>query len=163
MTTGRNLRIGEAALGVGVVALGLFIAVQIATLPTAASQAAVGPKVFPYIVAGGLMVVGGFLLREALVGEVAHGEGLALDWPAVALVSAGIILMIVAIERAGWVISAALMFAIIAHGFGSRRPLLDLGIGLVLSALTFFLFSYLLGLDLPGGFVVELLWPEDAD
>ena len=68
---------------------GLFIAGQTALLEVGPSQAAVGPRLFPYIVAFGLIAVGVSLLREAVSGHVAHERGFELDWRAVALVPAG--------------------------------------------------------------------------
>ena len=80
MTTGRSLRLGEMVLGGGVLALGLFIAVETAMLEVAPSHAAVGPRLFPFLVAAGLVVVGVALLREAFFGHIAHEGGFELDW-----------------------------------------------------------------------------------
>ena len=91
MTTGRSLRIGEGVLSLGVLALGLFIAVQTALLEVGPSQAAVGPSLFPSLIAIGLIAVGVSLLREAFFGHIAHERGWELDWRAVALVSAGLV------------------------------------------------------------------------
>ncbi len=90
MTTGRSLRVGETVLAAGVLALGLFIAIETARLQVAPTQAAVGPRLFPGLVAAGLLLVGAALLREALFGHIAHEGGFELDWPAVGLVSAGL-------------------------------------------------------------------------
>jgi putative tricarboxylic transport membrane protein len=157
-TTARSLRAGEAALGGGVLALGLFIAVETARLQVAPSQAAVGPRLFPLLVAAGLLVVGVLVLREAVFGHVAHERGgLALDWPAVALVAAGLVAQLLLVERVGWIPAAGLLFAATAFAFASRRPGRDLLIGLVLGALAFLLFGYGLDLGLPIGSAFETL------
>ncbi len=161
MTAGRDFRIGETILGGGVLALGLFIAAETWRLPLAPSQAAVGPKVFPYIVAAGLIVVGVALLREAFAGPRAHEGDRQLDWFAVALVSAGIVVMVLLIERAGWIISATLLFAAVARAFGSRRILIDVLIGLGLAALTYVAFTYGLDLNLPSGEFMDFFAPAD--
>jgi hypothetical protein len=83
MTTGRSLRLGEMVLAGGALALGLFIAVETAMLEVAPSQAAVGPRLFPSLVAAGLLLVGVALLREAFFGHIAHEGGFELDWPVV--------------------------------------------------------------------------------
>jgi putative tricarboxylic transport membrane protein len=156
MTTGRTLRFGEAALGGGLVALGVFIAVETARLEVLASYAAIGPKLFPSLIAAGLILVGAAVLREAFFGAVAHAAGgLEIDRRALVLVSAGLILQMLLLDLLGWVLAAALLFAAVARAFGSRRPLLDLGIGLVLSGLAFALFVYGLGLSLPVGSLLE--------
>lgn len=161
MTTGRSLRIGEMVLAGVVLALGLFIAIQTARLAVTPSQAAVGPRMFPFLVAAGLIVVGGLLLRQALAGRIAHEGGLELDWTAVALVAAGLVVQILLLEYAGWVIAATLLFVAVARAFGSRRLLLDAAIGLVLAGLAFVVFGYGLDLSLPGGVVAEWLAPAE--
>jgi hypothetical protein len=106
MTTGRSLRLGEAVLGGVVLALGLFVAVE--TTGLSAGTGAVGPRLFPYLIAAGLIVVGVLVLYEAFRGHIAHEGGLDLDWWGVALVSAGLIAQLLLLERAGWVLATAL-------------------------------------------------------
>ena len=84
MTTGRSLRVGEAVLGGGVLALGLFVAFETSQMQVAASHAAVGPRLFPFLIAGGLILVGGGTPAQAFFGHVAHEGGFELDWLAVA-------------------------------------------------------------------------------
>lgn len=157
MTTTRGLRIGETVLGGAVLALGLFVLIETFFLKTAPGTAAVGPKLFPFLIAGGLLLVGGLLLREAFAGRVAHGQeaGFELDWPAVAIVSAGLVAQLLLVEWIGWIPAAALPFAAAAYAFGERRLWLALVIGLGLAALTFVLFDYGLDLSLPLGSIVE--------
>lgn len=161
MATTRGVRTGEAAFGGGVLALGLFIAFETWRLPVAPMHAAVGPRLFPYLVATGLVLVGLALLREALAGHVAHEEegGLELDWRAVGLISAGLVAEMLLLRRAGWILAAALLYALAARAFGSGRPLLDAAIGLALAGATFVAFNYGLGLNLPAGRWGELLAP----
>jgi putative tricarboxylic transport membrane protein len=159
MTTGRSLRLGEAVLGGGLLALGLFVGIETALLEVAPSQAAVGPRLFPSLVAAGLVAVSLALLREAFLGHVAHEGGWELDWPAVALVSAGMIAGMLLMEPAGWIVAAALLFVGVARAFGSRRLVLDAAVGLVLAGLTFAAFNYGLGLSLPSGQLLEMLAP----
>ena len=54
MTTGRGLRIGEAVLGGVVLGLGLFVAIETSLMEVAASNAAIGPRLFPFLIAFGL-------------------------------------------------------------------------------------------------------------
>ena len=86
MTTERSLRIGEGILGGGVLALGIFIAVQTSRFEVGPSHAAVGPRLFPFLIAAGLIIVGLALLYQGLFGHIAHEGGFELDWPAVAFV-----------------------------------------------------------------------------
>jgi putative tricarboxylic transport membrane protein len=73
------------------------------------------------------------------------------DWPAFAILSAGVILHMVSIAWAGFILASTFLFILIARGFGSRRLVRDIVIGLVLSTAAFFIFTTGLGLNLPGG------------
>jgi putative tricarboxylic transport membrane protein len=157
MTTERNLRRGELVLGLGVLALGVFVAVQTWSMPVTVASAAVGPKLFPGLVATGLIVVGLSLLREALAGHIAHEGGLELDWPAVALVGGAFALEIALLGIIGWIPAGTLLFMVVARAFGSRRHGLNALFGLALTGLTFAVFDYGLDLDLPTGSLVQQL------
>jgi len=155
MTTGRSLRIGEAILGGLVLFLGLFIAYETTQLTSGPGYAAVGPALFPYMIAAGLVVIGALVLREAFFGHVAHERGMELDWWAVLLVLVGLVVQGILLLPLGWVLATTAMFVVVARAFGSRRPLLDAGIGLAITAIAFVLFNYGLGLNLPSGWVFE--------
>lgn len=166
MTTGRSLRIGEAVLGCVVLGLGLFIAVETARLEVAPSNAAIGPRLFPFLVACGLLAVGVAVLRQAAFGHIAHERGFELDWKAVGLVSAGLLAQLLLVESLGWIVATTLLFLLAALAFAERRYVATLLIGLVLTGVTFWLFDYGLGLSLPEGTVLEDLLPaadEDAE
>ena len=155
MTTGRSLRISEAAFGGLVLLLGVFIAFETTQLSAGPGYAAIGPALFPYMIAAGLVLIGLLVLREAFFGRIAHERGMELDWWAVALVFAGLIAQGVLLLPIGWIVAATAMFVIVARAFGSRRPLLDAGIGLAISAVAFVVFNYGLGLNLPGGMLAD--------
>jgi putative tricarboxylic transport membrane protein len=163
MATGRGLRIGEAALGGAVLALGLFVAVETSMLKVAPTHATVGPRLFPFLVAAGLIVVGALVLHQALFGHVAHERGFELDWVAVALVSAGLVAQLLLLETVGWVLATTLLFVAVARAFGSRRLAVDAAIGVVLASLAFGVFNYGLGLSLPTGTLVESLLPAEEE
>jgi putative tricarboxylic transport membrane protein len=162
MTTGRNLRVGEAALGGGVLILGIFIAFE-TTRGLGPTSAVVGPALFPYLIAAGLVIVGVSLLREAFTGHIAHEGGFELDWIAVALVSAGLLIQIFLLETLGWIPATALLFIAVARALGSRRLLTDAVLGVALTAASFVVFNYGLGLNLPGGVVADLIAPAEQE
>jgi putative tricarboxylic transport membrane protein len=157
MTSGRALRLGEAMLGGVVLALGLFILAETARLEVAPTYAAIGPKLFPNLVAAGLIVIGALVLREAFFGHVAHERGFELDWGAPALISAGLVAQMLLVERIGWIPATAILFVAVARAFLSRRPVLDAAIGLALTSLAFVVFNWGLGLSLPTGSLIEPL------
>ena len=131
MTTERGLRIGEMILGLLVLALGLFIAVQTWLMPVSIATAAVGPKLFPALVATGLLATSAFLLREAITGALAHRSGFELDWWAVALGMGALLAQIILLTWIGWVLASTLLFVAVARAFGSRRLVLNTVIGLL--------------------------------
>lgn len=162
MTAGRSLRVGEAVLGGLVLGLGLFIAIETSSLQVAPSNAAIGPTLFPYLVATGLVIVGTLVLSQAFFGHIAHERGFELDWLAVSIVAGGLILQILFIERLGWVISTTILFVAVAAAFGSRQWLVNIAIGLVLTLLALAVFNWGLGLSLPMGSLFEPLWGDEA-
>jgi putative tricarboxylic transport membrane protein len=160
MTTGRSLRVGEAALGGGVLMLGIFIAIE-TTRGIGPTSAVVGPALFPYLIAAGLVVVGASLLREAFAGHIAHEGGFELDWIAVALVSAGLLIQIFLLETLGWIPATTLLFIAVARAFGNRRIVVGAALGVALTAASFVIFNYGLGLNLPGGVVADMIAPAE--
>jgi putative tricarboxylic transport membrane protein len=159
MTTGWGLRIGEAVLGGVVLGLGLFIAIETSMMEVAASNAAIGPRLFPFLIAFGLLAVGVAVLWQAFFGHIAHERGFELDWRAVALVSGGLILQIFLVESLGWIIATTLLFVAATLAFRERRVLISIAIGLALTCLTYWVFNYGLGLSLPIGTAIEQLLP----
>jgi putative tricarboxylic transport membrane protein len=151
MTTARGLRLGEALLAAAVLLLGVFLAVETAWLRTGPGYAAVGPKLFPWLVAAGLVLIGVTLLREARSGEVEHPVGFDLDLPPLLLVTAGLVAQMLLMRLAGFVIASSLLFVAVARAFGSRRLLRDAAIGVVLCAVVYLAFTRGLGLTLPAG------------
>ena len=146
-----------------VLELGLFIAVETSQLQVAQSHAAIGPTLFPYLIATGLVVVGGLLFYQAFFGHIAHEDGFQLDWGAVALVSGGLIVQMLLLESLGWIVATTLLFIATTLAFASRRLVVDVAIGVVLSGLAFLVFNYGLGLDLPTGTVFEQLLSPDEE
>jgi len=144
-------------LGVAVIVLGLVWLYGAWSLPQAATYAVVGPGVFPAGIGVGLVVLGALLLvavargegfepQEAEGADVMRRPSRAAFWTTLAAGLAPVLL----IRPLGFPVAAAVTFALTARAFGSRRLLLDLGVGLLLGAGCWLLFSRLLGLSLPG-------------
>ena len=157
MTSARGLRLGEAILALAVLLLGLFLAIETALLRTGPTYSAIGPKLFPWLVAAGLLLVGLALLREARSGAVEHPAGFELDASPLLLVTAGLVAQMLLMRSAGFVIASTLLFVAVARAFGSRRLARDAAIGLVLCAVVHVAFTRGLGLGLPAGVLGALL------
>jgi len=152
----RGLRLGEAVLAAFILLLGVFVAVETAMLRTGPGYAAIGPKLFPWLVAAGLLLVGIALLYEARAGAVAHPAGFDLDLPPTLAVTAGLVLQMVLMRPAGFVIATTVLFVAVAYALGSRRTLVNAAVGLVLCAFTYVAFTRGLGLVLPAGMLGAL-------
>jgi putative tricarboxylic transport membrane protein len=155
----------ELALSLGVLALGLFASAVAFRLPEAGGYARIGPNFMPKVVAGGLVVLGVWLLAEVFTGgwrervpddAASRGEHPFLPG-AFAWVSAGLFAQMALIERAGFVIAAAALFACTARGFGSRRTARDLTAGALLGLAVYLFFVRFLNVSLPAGWLKPLL------
>jgi putative tricarboxylic transport membrane protein len=104
-------------------------------------------------------VFGVLLLVQALRGgwQPAEERDLAIDWRAIAWVAAGLALNAALIVPLGFTLSSALMFTVIARGFGSSNLLRDAGIGVALSLIAYFGFAKALGVSLGQGPLERLL------
>ena len=162
---GRPVRRAEVVLSLGVLALGVFAAVIAFRLPEAGGYARVGPNFMPKVVAGGLVVMGLWLLAEVATGgwreavdddPAARGEH-AFHLPAFAWVSAGLFAQMALIRDAGFVIAAMVLFFCVARGFGSERPARDAALGLVLGLAVYLFFVRFLNVGLPAGWLGPVL------
>ena len=145
----------EIALSIGVVALGAGLGAVTATLPSEGGYAGIGPNFIPAIVAAGTILCGLWLAFEAFTGgwrrreeEEKRFERAPFLW-----ISAGLFAQMALIGTAGFVLSGTALFACVARGFGSRRLVRDVAVGLVLTVLVFVFFVKLLNVGLPAGWM----------
>jgi putative tricarboxylic transport membrane protein len=158
----RRLKLsGELLLALGIAALGLFFAVQTSAIEVSPSYARVGPRVFPWVVAGTLMALGLWLAREAWTGRWTSAEqdehARDIDWRAFLLIGVGLVAHMALIGRAGFVIASTVLFVCVARAFGSRQLARATAIGFILTLIVFVGFTYGLGLELPAGVLAGLL------
>lgn len=155
----------ELVLSLGVLALGLGATAVAFSLPEGGGYARIGPNVVPKVVAGGLILLGIWLLaehftggwREAVPDDPATRGEHAFVWPAFAWVGAGLLLQMALIHSAGFVLAAMVLFACVARGFGSTRVARDLAVGLVLGLAVFLFFVRFLNVNLPAGWLLPIL------
>jgi putative tricarboxylic transport membrane protein len=77
----------------------------------------------------------------------------APDWRGFALISAGIVLQMVLIGWAGFILAGVVLFMLVARGFGSVRLVRDVVIAAVLVTAAYLVFTRLLSLSLPSGWL----------
>ena len=77
------------------------------------------------------------------------------DWRALGIVLGSLVACIALLVPAGWIIAAAVLFWGVSYALGSRRPVFDLSVALVMSSLIQLIFGALLGPEpagrIPGG------------
>jgi putative tricarboxylic transport membrane protein len=143
--------LGELFLGFALVLLGILILTGTLAITVAPAYSRVGPRVFPFVVAAGMIVLGILYALESWKGAQTPAEDHAAKlWPIV-LISGGIIVDALLMPSLGFILSSTILFVLVAVGFGSRRYLRDGLVGLALSAVAYVTFMYGLGLRLPAG------------
>lgn len=164
LLNGRGSLFVAAALGI----FTIYIAYGIFTMEVPDSAQAPGPKLYPTLlaIASGVLTV--VLVIDTLRNpntEPAHrytapvGETVSealipvqeTDNKSLALGMLAFFIFAFILEPVGWIISAALLFWAIALCMGAKRPLFNLGVGLVVSSAIQVAFSMGLGLSLPAG------------
>jgi putative tricarboxylic transport membrane protein len=154
-----TLRIGEMLLALWAVAFGLLIIWQTTLIRLTPAYSKVGPRVIPYIVGAGMVIIGAWLAYEALTGRAAVGSAdsedadptLPTDWRCISLLALALLAYLFLIEPAGFIIASAALFVGAAFAMGSRRLARDVVIGIVMATILYVVFNRGLGLSLPAG------------
>jgi putative tricarboxylic transport membrane protein len=153
----------DVAAGLAVVALGGVTLWQALVIPESPIYAQVGPKAVPFVVAGGLLLLGAGLVYQALRGggwsheleEVR--EAPPVNWRAFGLLLAGLLANLLLIVPLGFSLAATVQYVLVAAAFGSRRFVRDAAVALVLTLAVWFLFVELLGVNIGAGVLEGLV------
>lgn len=150
-------------MGVGTLAIGALFVAGALTIKSDSGYPGVGPNFLPWVVGLGLLLCGMLLVREARSGgfrEMDEPSGAARGhWPGFVRVSAGILVNAALITTIGFILSCALCFVLAVRGFKSAEGRLnlspkawaiDFAIGFVIAAPTYWMFTQLLAINLPG-------------
>ncbi len=124
----------------------------------------IGPRVFPYVVGGAMIVLAVVLAVATARGDVAEGEEgedidltTPIDWLTVGKLVGILVLNLLLVNVLGWAITGALLFAGCAWALGSRTHLRDLIVGAVLSVASWYFFYVGLGVPLTPGILDGIL------
>lgn len=147
----------EVVVAVGVIALGAFTIADATRINVPLSSNVVGPRVFPYAVGATLLVAGTAVLVEAARGRLGPPEGgedvdadAPTDWGTLGKVVAAFALHVAVVDRLGWALAGALLFALVAWALGAH-PVKASVAGVVLGFAVQALFVSGLGVTLPAG------------
>ncbi len=152
---------GPALVGAGVVAFGLLVLYQTTQIPVSPLYSKVGPTVFPYMVATGLLLLGAALIAQAWRGQWgetdADSDTQPVDRASLGWLALGLFLNVALIDVLGFVIASTLLFVCTARAFGSTKWLRDLGIAVALALIAYLGFARLLGISIGAGVLEGIL------
>lgn len=124
----------------------------------------VGPRVFPYVVGAGMLVVAALLAVITLRGSIPEAEGgedvdltQGADWLTVLKLIAILLVTIATVDLLGWAISGGILFAGASWALGSRTVIRDVIVGVVLAVVSWYGFYVGLGIPLTPGLLDGIL------
>lgn len=153
--------------------LGVLMVIGILTMDVVGDGGVFGPTAMPWAVAVLCFVIGAALTADILRPRPGYEPALGprprpgtdlppdedaaaaedVDGRAVATAVGGVVVFIVLLSWLGWILSATLLFTAVAVALGNRRYLTIVLSGLALASVIQIVFSGLLGISLPAGFV----------
>jgi putative tricarboxylic transport membrane protein len=123
----------------------------------------IGPRVFPYLIGTGMVVLSVLLAvatARGAVPEAEAGEDVDVtspaDWVTVGKLVGILVLNLLLVNLLGWAITGALLFAGCAWALGSRTLLRDVLVGAVMSVASWYFF-WELGVPLEPGILDGIL------
>ncbi|MGL4635667.1 MAG: tripartite tricarboxylate transporter TctB family protein [Beijerinckiaceae bacterium] len=154
----RGLAKGDIAVSGGVILLGLIAAWQTTLIPQSA-YAAVGPRAFAWGTSVMLVIMGFFLLKDAMTGGWSHetDDYGIVDWKGGLWMVAGLIANVALIEHVGFILISTVLFICTAKAFGSVSLTRDAIIGFLLVFFAYVGFDRVLGYKIGSGLIERLL------
>ncbi|MEU7002036.1 tripartite tricarboxylate transporter TctB family protein [Nonomuraea sp. NPDC046570] len=148
----------ELGLAFVVLGLGVFVIIGTLDVTAAASVLGLGPRFFPMLVGGSMIVVGVCYVVDVLRGGRAAPEesedvdpDAPSDWRSVGLVSAIFLAFTALLDVLGWIIGASLLFFGLSVALGAEHRLRAAIVAVVIGVSTYLIFVKGLGVTLPGG------------
>ena len=154
-----RLAMPEFLIGLGLLACAAVVLWQTLSIPVSPLYSKVGPTVFPYMTTAGLAGLAVLLMAAAARGgwQPDEEKETPTDWKALAFVAAGLIANVLLIQPLGFTAASVVMFVLVCFGFGSRHPLRDVLIALVLALAAYFGFARALGVNIGAGLIENVL------
>jgi putative tricarboxylic transport membrane protein len=146
-----------------VIGLGVIALLGATQVGPGAGYVAVGPAVMPTIIGFGLVVLGGILLVRTTVRpdlDLARRVGVeaaASEWRTPGLILGALVAYAAALGPIGYIPATTAFLPTAAAILGSRRPVRDLLVAVVLSVVVFIGFTEFLGVRLPAGLLDPIL------
>jgi putative tricarboxylic transport membrane protein len=152
----------QTVIGAGALLIGAAMAWGASQIPAQAGYAGVGPNFLPWLVSVALIVCGAWLVFEARTGgwravEPAPGAARG-DWTSLAWVVAAVVANAALITTIGFILACTLCFMLAVRGLraaegkghgGTKGLVMDFVTGFLVAAPAFWLFTLVLGINLP--------------
>lgn len=162
-TTGPHVDKAQYALAAVLGVVGIYTIIDARGLNVGFGDP-VGPRVFPYVIGAGMIVLAVLLAAATARGDVPQGEPgedidltTPPDWQTVGKLLGILVLNLLLVNLVGWAITGALLFAGCAWALGSRTLLRDVLVGAVLSVASWYFFYVGLDVPLPPGILDGIL------
>lgn len=162
-TAGPRRDLAQLGLAAALVVVGAYTVYDATTLRIGFGDP-VGPRVFPYVIGAGTVLLGVLLVLATLRGDVPEAEGgedvdlhQPADWVTVGKLVGVLLFTVLTVSFLGWAISGAILFVGSAWSLGSRTLVRDVIVGLVLSVSSWYAFHEGLGVILPAGILDGVL------
>jgi putative tricarboxylic transport membrane protein len=154
----RKLWRPELGLALVVLVLGVLVVAGTLDVSAAASQLGLGPRFFPMLVGGAMVLIGAFYVADVLRGGHADPEesedvdaAAPTDWRSLGLVSGIFLAFAALLNTLGWIIGASLLFFGLSVALGAEHKVRAAGIAVAMGLGTYLLFVNGLGVTLPRG------------
>jgi putative tricarboxylic transport membrane protein len=152
----------QTLIGAGALLIGAAMAWGASEIPAQAGYQGVGPNFLPWLVSVALVLCGAWLLYEARSGgwramDPPSGAERG-DWASLAWVVAGIAATAALITTIGFILACTLCFMLAVRGLraaegkghgGAKGLVMDFVTGFLVAAPAFWLFTLVLGINLP--------------
>src|SRR5919198_3884058 len=138
------MRWGELGAAAVAIALGLVLLLGARGINFAAGYDRIGPRFFPYAVGVALIALGAALAVYLVLGSSAerqNSDAEPITWRPLGWVTAALVASVLLFDRAGFVIASAVQVWLVARGFGSKRPIRDAVVAVLLSGIVYVSFS----------------------
>jgi len=160
----RALGGGELFAALGLAAVGVFVLVDTSTITVPQGSSSVGPRFFPYVIGGALVLVG-LALAVAVArgdcGAVEEGEDIdtsrPADWRTLGMIAGTFAAYVVLVQPLGYLLSTILLFAGTSWALGARGWRKLVLISVLVPFAAFMLFTRGLGIYLPNGVLAAVI------
>lgn len=137
-------------------AVGAVLLWQGFVLPDKGGYAGMGSGGLPKFIGAGLLILSACHIYTGLRGSKSMPDPVQVM--PVLWVAAGLLLQLLLLRSMGFAVASGLLFAFTAAGFGKRKLLFTLPIGVALSLAIYGVFDQLLKLKLPAGMLETLIF-----